>query len=91
MFESTDGGATWTDISGNLPDAPGADLVLAGSRLIVSMDVGVFVADAADPTSWSRLGSGLPHAAANDLTLAPDGSFVVAVTHRRGLWRLATP
>jgi hypothetical protein len=91
VFESTDGGATWTDISGNLPDVPGADLVLAGSRLIVSMDVGVFVADAADPTSWSRLGSGLPHAAANDLTLAPDGSFIVAVTHGRGLWRLATP
>jgi hypothetical protein len=89
VFESTDGGGTWTDITGNLPDAPGADLVLAGTELIVSMDVGVFEADVATPTAWSRLGTGLPHAAPNDLALAPDGTFVVAVTHGRGLWRTA--
>ncbi len=27
VFESTDGGATWTDVSGNLPDAPANDVV----------------------------------------------------------------
>ncbi len=91
VFESTDGGDTWTDVSGNLPDAPGADLVIRGSTLILSMDVGVFVADVSTPDSWSRLGTGLPHAAVNDLALAPDGSFVVAVTHGRGLWKLPTP
>jgi hypothetical protein len=89
VFESTDGGDSWTNITGNLPDAPGADLVVAGSKLILSMDVGVFEADVATPKDWSRLGTGLPHAAPDDLTLAPDGTFVVAVTHGRGLWRIA--
>ena len=42
VFESTDSGATWTDISGNLPDAPGDDLVVVNGKLVVATDIGVF-------------------------------------------------
>ena len=35
VFESTDGGATFTDISANLPDAPANDSVLFAGTLIV--------------------------------------------------------
>jgi hypothetical protein len=93
VFETTDGGATWTDISGNLPDVPGDDIVLtASSKLVEASDVGVFVASAGQgaATSWSRLGT-LPNVSVNDLQLSPDGSYIIAATHGRGLWKIATP
>lgn len=91
VFESRDGGATWTDVSGNLPDVPGTDLVLARGHLVLATDNAVYVADAKQPTAWSRFGSDLPRASVNDLTLYPDGRTVVAATHGRGLWRLRLP
>lgn len=91
VFESTDGGETWTDITGDLPGAPARDLLILGGKLVVAMDVGVFVADAVHPTSWSNLGTGLPNAAVNSLTLTPVGSSIVAATYGRGLWSIAAP
>ena len=91
VFESSDGGETWNDASGDLPDAPATDLLIVDGMLVVSMDVGVFVADANDPSTWSNLGIEMPHAAVNDLTLTPDGSSIVAATHGRGLWSLPVP
>jgi hypothetical protein len=88
VFESRDGGTTWTDISGNLPDVPGDDLVITHGKLVLATDIGVFVADARTPTRWSRLGFGLPRSVSAGLTLTPDGNTVVAATHGRGLWQL---
>ena len=93
VWETTDGGVSWTDISGNLPDAPGDDLVLTTSgKLVEASDIGVFVATAGQgaATTWSRLGT-LPHASVNDLQLSPNGSYIIAATHGRGLWKIATP
>ncbi len=90
VFESTDGGTTWTDISGNLPDVPGDDLVIVGGKLVVATDIGVFVADAGVPTVWSRLGTGLPNSSVNDLSVLPGGA-VLAATHGRGIWRISVP
>lgn len=88
VFESRDGGTTWTDDSGNLPDAPGDDLVIVHGKLVLATDIGVFIADARTPTAWSRLGSTLPDVSVNGLTLTPDGNTVVAATHGRGLWQI---
>jgi hypothetical protein len=87
VFESHDAGASWTNISANLPDAPGNALVIVGSHLVLGTDVGVFVSSATDDSfQWARLGRGLPNASANDVTLAPDGRTIVAGTHGRGIW-----
>lgn len=93
VFESADGGATWTDDSGNLPDAPSDDLLLVNGNLVLATDLGVFVAAAGqgEATTWSRFGTGLPNASTNDLALSPDGSYIVAATHGRGLWRIDSP
>ena len=92
VFESGDGGTTWTDISGNLPDAPGDDLVVVGGKLVVATDIGVFLAPAGGGTAtvWSRLGTGLPNASVNDLSVTPAGT-VLAATHGRGLWQITVP
>jgi hypothetical protein len=97
VYETTDGGGSWTDISGTgataLPDAPGDDIVrTASGKLVVATDIGVFIASAGQgaATTWSRLGT-LPHASVNDLQLSPNGSYIIAATHGRGLWKIATP
>jgi hypothetical protein len=89
VFESTNGGGAWTDISGNLPDVPSDDLVVVAGKLVLATDLGVFVAPAGQgaATTWSRLGSGLPNASVNDLTVTPDG-VILAATHGRGIWSI---
>lgn len=37
------------------------------------------------------LGSNLPHASVNDLRSSPDGSYLLAATHGRGIWTIPTP
>ena len=91
VFETRDGGASWADISGALPDAPADDLVIVGGNLYLATDIGVFTATAASPTGWSRLGTGLPNAPVNDLSLAPDRSYLIAATHGRGTWTIPIP
>jgi hypothetical protein len=90
-FESKDAGETWTDISGDLPDAAATDLLVIGDRLVLAMDAGVFVANAANPTHWANLGIGIPNAAVTDLTLTPDGGSIVAATYGRGIWNIEAP
>jgi photosystem II stability/assembly factor-like uncharacterized protein len=93
VFETSDGGGTWTDISGNLPDAPSDDLLVANGQLVLATDIGVFIAPAGGgaATSWSRFGTGLPNASTNDLALTSDGRTIIAATHGRGLWSIAAP
>jgi photosystem II stability/assembly factor-like uncharacterized protein len=87
VFESRDGGATWSNISGNLPDAPGDGLALVRGHLVLGTDVGAFVASAHSPTSWRRV-VGLPHAVVDNVRPLPGGHAVVAATHGRGMWRI---
>lgn len=59
VFESTDGGATWTDISNNFPDVPTNSIkVLSSGALVVGTDLGVVYRSAAS-TAWQITGSGL--------------------------------
>jgi hypothetical protein len=89
VFESTNAGDTWTDISANFPDIPANDIVsLPSGGLVVATDLGV-LHRAAGATQWSRLGgSTLPVTVAMDLHVGPDGNIYVA-THGRGLWRIS--
>jgi sugar lactone lactonase YvrE len=89
VFETQNGGKSWTDISGNLPDIASDALVLSGGKLALATDSGVFTAreGQGSQTSWSVLGSGLPNTSVNNLTAGPGGYFYAA-THGRGIWRI---
>ncbi|CCB76734.1 MULTISPECIES: hypothetical protein [Streptomycetaceae] len=89
LFETTDSGATWRDISADLPDVP-ADSVLAlpGGGLVVATDLGVLYR-APGRTGWQRLGR-LPAVAVLQVKLGPDGR-IYAATHGRGIWSIALP
>jgi sugar lactone lactonase YvrE len=91
VFESTDGGTSWRDLTGNLPDAPVYKVAIRGRQLVVGTEVGSFVSRGnrtqASGLRWARLGRGLPDVTVWDLTVAPDGR-VVAGTHGRGDWEV---
>jgi hypothetical protein len=85
VFESTDGGTTWKDISANLPDVPAnSALVTADGGLAVATDLGV-VYRAPGRTAWQRVGS-LPAVAVLQLKTSPDGGTLYAATHGRGIY-----
>jgi hypothetical protein len=89
LWKTTDGGASWTDVSGNLPDVPVNDVMLLAGKIVVATDLGVVVS-ANGGATWSRLGSNLPYTTALDITLGPDGKLYAA-THGRGIWSIPQP
>jgi hypothetical protein len=86
VFKSTDGGNSFVDISGNLPDTPADWIVAHGPRLVVGTDVGVFISTDLNGGTWSVLGD-LPAFTTVALTLAPnDPDLLYAATFGRGIW-----
>lgn len=89
VFQTSNGGTSWTDISGNLPDVPMDDIVYENSKLVVASDIGVLMS-ANNGATWSRLGTNLPNVVVDQLALDPNGTLVAA-THGRGIWTIPAP
>ncbi|KAA2252709.1 glycosyl hydrolase [Solihabitans fulvus] len=88
LLRTRDAGASWTDLSGNLPAAPVNKVVLgAGRTLYVATDQGVFVSASGDGR-WSRLGSGLPLVPVDDLAYDRVHQRLVVATFGRGFYEL---
>lgn len=98
VFRTTDGGRTWTDISGSnsdpsrqLPDLPAYSMAIdtraAPNILYVGNDSGVYVS-LDDGITWSRFQTGLPNAQVVDLKLNTSTNLLVAATHGRGVWQV---
>jgi hypothetical protein len=86
LFESRDAGATWTDISSNLPDVPANSVkIVPGGGLVLATDLAVFYR-ARGRTTWSVLGRNLPTTATLQIKLGPSGWRLYAATHGRGIW-----
>jgi photosystem II stability/assembly factor-like uncharacterized protein len=88
VFQTIDGGLTWADISGNLPDLPAFTIALGADALYVGTDTGVFSSDDGGK-SWSRFGEAFPNARVRELVLNADLGILAAGTHGRGLWELS--
>ncbi|MFN2474849.1 MAG: WD40/YVTN/BNR-like repeat-containing protein [Chthoniobacterales bacterium] len=89
LWKTTDAGATWTNVSGDLPDIPVDDIVINGGKLVVATDLATLISIDGG-AHWSRLGTGLPATTVMDLNLAPDGQLYAA-THGRGIWSIKAP
>ncbi|MCL1869344.1 MAG: hypothetical protein FWF90_02895 [Promicromonosporaceae bacterium] len=89
VFQTTTGGTSWTDVSGNLPDIPANDIVLDGQTLVAASDIGVYTSSD-NGSTWERLGTNLPNVVVSQILVDPDGTLVAA-THGRGIWTIPTP
>jgi hypothetical protein len=86
VFKSTDAGATFTDISGNLPDVPATWVTLRNNQVIVGTDVGVFASDLKGKTTYAPL-NGLPVVPISTMNLKPnDPNLLVVGAYGRGVW-----
>jgi photosystem II stability/assembly factor-like uncharacterized protein len=90
VLKTLDGGAGWTDITGNLPQAPVNALALAGGTIMVGTDVGVYLT-ADGGTTWLRVGGGLPNVPVMDIRYHQPTNRLFAATFGRGMWKVQLP
>ena len=92
VYESTDGGGAWTDISAGLPNLPVMCIVHYNeisdrNVLFVGTDLGVYVKDGTN--DWAAYNTGLPNVVVTELEIYynPSGTDKLrAGTYGRGLW-----
>lgn len=97
VFQSIDGGANWTDITGNITeDGAGTFRSIvyipdgSNDQVAVGTNAGVLVSHESSLGTWFQLGSGLPHAPVWDLDYDAADDVLVAGTLGRGAWTLST-
>ena len=97
IWETKDGGSSWTNISANLPNAPLDSVVLdrPDNLVIVSGDLGVFFLrnppNLPPTTTWSKLGTNLPNTSVQDIKIQASTNSLYAMTFGRGVQRIALP
>ncbi|HLV78757.1 MAG TPA: IPT/TIG domain-containing protein, partial [Chthonomonadaceae bacterium] len=86
VYETKNGGATWTDVTGNLGNVPTQAVAIDPSTGVVYIgtDVGVFAAST--PGTWARFGTGLPTVMVDSLDVNSNLGLLGAGTFGRGLW-----
>lgn len=103
VWKTTDAGISWTDMTGNLPDAPADSLLIdPDNRYLIyaGTDVGVFSADLSSGSgmNWQEVGSSgrmLPNVPVTQLGMFKSAALKLlrAATYGRGAWEmvLASP
>lgn len=97
VWESTNAGQNWTNISDGLPDIPCNTIVqnklnTSQVELYAGTDVGVYLKLGDDP--WMFYSTGLPNVVVSELEIyydpvTPSESKLKAATYGRGLWETA--
>jgi photosystem II stability/assembly factor-like uncharacterized protein len=92
VWETRNGGSTWTNISGELPNSPVEMLAYdaVGSGLYAATDLGVFM-DKNGKTNWVRVGRGLPNTPVLDIKITADRKTLYAATFGRSVWSTPLP
>lgn len=90
LFATTNGGQSWSDISGNLPDTPINSVVADptdSKTIYVGTDVGPFLTTNGGQR-WFALGTGLPRVSVWQLDYDASHGVLAAGTHGRGAYTL---
>lgn len=93
VFESTDGGSTWTNISLNLPNIPVLTVVKqrgTDDRLWIGTDVGVYYKDD-NMNQWEEYNEDLPNVIVTELEINSSYNQLYASTYGRGIWKVDIP
>jgi photosystem II stability/assembly factor-like uncharacterized protein len=88
IFRTDNGGETWSDISGNLPEVPLNDVIVDPdntSTLYVASDLGVWFTEDLGET-WAPLGTNLPMTSYNDLELHQESRQLLAASFGLSMW-----
>lgn len=89
VFRSTDGGETFTDVTGNLPDSPASWVELRGDQLLVATDVGAFASQTGGAYATPKFAplKDVPATAVASIAMKPgDPNTAVVAVFGRGVW-----
>jgi len=94
VYETTNGGASWTNISAGLPQIPVMCVIqntqnLTAIELYAATDVGVYIKDGGN--NWIPFNTGLPNVVVTELeiyydNITPANSKIYAASYGRGVW-----
>ena len=90
IYRTEDLGENWSDISGDLPEAPINDIIIdpsVDSALYIATDVGVFVTWNLGQ-NWGLMGEGLPNLPMCDLTLHNETRMLAIGTYGRSMYKI---
>ncbi len=95
IYHSLNGGTTWNDVEGNLPDMPVRDVIFNPEdidKAILATELGVWVTDDLNSTNttWIPNNLGLAQVRVDDLFVRESDKFILAATHGRGLYTSST-
>lgn len=88
VLRTTDGGASWQNITANLPNIAANSILLrtaAPRMIILGTDIGAFQS-ADDGATWVSFNSGMPAVEIYDMKYKPTAGIILAATHGRGCW-----
>lgn len=88
VYRTANGGTSWQNISGNLPDLPHQSVVidpLYPQNIYVGNDLGVY-ATTNNGVNWYEFRTGMPYALVFDLVIVYPGRNIRAVTHGNGIY-----
>lgn len=91
VFRTTNYGASWANISGNLLNVPANSIIvdfMRDSVLFLGCDAGVYYTTNLG-TSWNILGTGLPNAPVFDINYHPTTQILAAGTHGRSIYQVS--
>ena len=93
VFRTLNGGGTWTDITGALPDEPVYTVAVDPNRpdeVYIGTEFGVYVNDNAwGGSNWTKINAGqLPFVHVHQLEFSGANGKLRAATHGRGIWEL---
>lgn len=90
---TTDGGATWANLTSNLPNLPVNAIAVDPEdpdQIFVGHDLGVWTTTDGG-ANWAPFDTGLPNSEVVDLEIQKSARKLVAGTHGRGAWEAALP
>ncbi|MDK9699551.1 MAG: T9SS type A sorting domain-containing protein [bacterium] len=90
VYRTSDLGATWVPIDGNLPDVPVNAMVidpLNSSHLFIGNDIGVYHSTDLGQT-WTLTGDGHPLVSVYDLHFQPTSRKLISGTHGYSMWSI---
>ncbi|MDJ0976658.1 MAG: sialidase family protein [Planctomycetota bacterium] len=95
VFQTTNAGTSWTDITGDLAAAGGVDFLSVeyvpdpnNDAVLVGTRTGVYFSPLNALGTWTPLGNGLPNAPAWDMDYDVTDDVLVVSTMGRGVWTL---
>ncbi|MBL6448486.1 T9SS type A sorting domain-containing protein [Fulvivirga sp. 29W222] len=91
IWETVDGGTSWTEVEGDLPDMPVRWALfhpLDNNAAIIATELGVWTTSNLNgaSTTWGPADSGFPNVRTDMLQLRASDNEVIAATHGRGLF-----